>query len=92
MVTVQGCATFVEATAILGAAMGRTVTYETVPPSQARTGMIGNGLSASFADALIETAESFNRGERWALVSSTQRNTTPTILESWAEAQPRMFG
>ena len=77
--------TFIEATAILGAAMGRTVAYETVPLTQARTGMIGNGMSASFADALIETAESFNRGERWVLESSTPRNTAPTTLESWAD-------
>ncbi|MBX4924319.1 hypothetical protein [Rhizobium binae] len=40
--------------------------------------MIASGMSASFADALIETATSFNNGERWALEGPGPRNTTPT--------------
>jgi hypothetical protein len=47
--------------------------------------MVENGLSASFADALIETASSFNKSERWALEAPGARNTTPTTLERWAE-------
>lgn len=77
--------TLMEATGILGRALGRTVAYQTVPYPDARAGMIENGLSASFADALIETAASFNNGERWALEEPGARNTTPTTLERWTK-------
>lgn len=80
-----GYYTLAEATTILAAAIGRKVTYQTVPLAEAKTGMIDSGMSASFVDALIETAASFNRGERWALEQSTPRNTTPTSLENWAK-------
>jgi uncharacterized protein YbjT (DUF2867 family) len=75
-----------KATEILGSAIGREVTYQTVPYPDARAGMIESGMSASFADALIETATSFNNGERWALEAPGPRNTTPTTLERWAES------
>lgn len=84
--------TLAEATAILGAAIGRTVRYQSIPLAEARSGMIANGMSASFADALIETAESFNRGEPWALESPNARNTTPTTLENWAGHLSHKFG
>jgi hypothetical protein len=51
--------------------------------------MIANGLSASFADALGETAASFNKGERWGLEAPSVRNATPTSFESWAQAFAR---
>lgn len=77
--------TLAEATAILGRAIGRDVTYQSVPYADARAGMVLNGMSESFADALIETATSFNNGERWALEAPDARNTMPTSLERWAE-------
>jgi uncharacterized protein YbjT (DUF2867 family) len=77
--------TLSEATQILGKAVGRNVTYHQAPYADARAGMVENGMSASFADALIETATSFNKGERWALEAPGPRNTTPTTLERWTE-------
>jgi uncharacterized protein YbjT (DUF2867 family) len=77
--------TLIEATEILGRAIGRKVAYQTVPLVDARAGMIESGMSASFADALIETATSFNNGERWALEAPGPRNTTPTTLERWSQ-------
>ena len=77
--------TLIEATEILGRAVGPKVAYQTVPYPDARAGMIEIGMSASFADALIETATSFNNGECWALEAPGPRNTTPTTLERWAE-------
>lgn len=76
--------TLAEATNILGQSLGRSVDYQTVPYADAGAGMIANGMSASFAKALIETARSFNKGERWALEAPGPRNTTPTTLENWA--------
>jgi uncharacterized protein YbjT (DUF2867 family) len=81
-----GYYTFEQATAILGSAIGRQVAYHAAPFTDARAGMIANGLSASFADALGETAASFNKGERWALEAPSTRNATPTTFESWAQA------
>ncbi|AEH87754.1 NmrA family NAD(P)-binding protein [Mesorhizobium opportunistum] len=81
--------TFEQATAILGKAIGRQVTYHAVPFADAREGMVANGLSASFADALGETAASFNKGDRWALEAPSVSNTTPTTFESWAHAFAR---
>lgn len=80
-----GYHTFSEASEILGSALGRRVAYHAAPYSDARAGMIENGISASFADALIETARSFNNGERWAMEAPGPLNTTPTTLERWAE-------
>lgn len=48
-------------------------------------GMIENGMSARFADALIGAATSFNNGERWALEAPGRRNTTPAMANRWAE-------
>lgn len=84
-----GYYTFEQATAILGKAIGRPVAYQAVPFTDARTGMVANGLSASFADALGETAASFNKGERWASEAPSARNATPTRFESWAQALAR---
>ena len=80
-----GYYTFESATAILGGVIGRKVRYHTVPLDEARTGMVANGMSSSFADALIDTAASFNREERWALETPAPHNTTPTTLERWAQ-------
>jgi uncharacterized protein YbjT (DUF2867 family) len=78
--------TLTEATATLCAALGRPeVPYVQVPYQDARAGMMAAGMSASFAEAVLETARSFNEGEVWALETRSERHTTPTSLESWAK-------
>ena len=47
-------------------------------------GMLAAGMSPSFADAVLETARSFNEGEPWGSQQRTVRNTTPTTLAQWA--------
>ncbi|BCM18596.1 NmrA family NAD(P)-binding protein [Mesorhizobium sp. J8] len=81
--------TLERATTILGRAIGKVVTYHQAPFADARAGMVANGISASFADALGETAASFNRGERWALEAPSAENATPTSFEAWAQAFAR---
>ncbi|MET3900253.1 uncharacterized protein YbjT (DUF2867 family) [Devosia sp. UYZn731] len=78
--------TMEQATKILGAAVGRHLRYQHVSLSDATDGMIASGMSASFADALMETARSFNQGEVWALEPPMPGNTTPTTLETWAQS------
>ncbi|TPI50539.1 NmrA family transcriptional regulator [Mesorhizobium sp. B3-1-7] len=84
-----GSYTLEQATTILGRAIGKDVTYHEAPFAEARAGMVANGISASFADALGETAASFNRGERWALEAPSAENATPTTFEDWAQAFAR---
>lgn len=77
--------TLAQTTAILGKALGKpNVEYVQVPLDAARAGMLETGMSTSFADAVIETARSFNDEERWAAETRNAGNTTPTTLEQWA--------
>ncbi|MBX3620511.1 MAG: NmrA family NAD(P)-binding protein [Rhizobacter sp.] len=80
-----GSHTMAEATAVLARATGRVaVSYRQVPLHEARAGMVAAGLSASFADAVLDTARSFNDGEPWGRQQRTPKNTTATTLEQWA--------
>ncbi len=77
--------TMAEAVRILGSAVGKPeVRYIQVPYEDVRKGMIGAGMSPSFADALLETARSFNEGQVWAKETRSPRNTTETTLEKFA--------
>ncbi|TPI69172.1 NmrA family transcriptional regulator [Mesorhizobium sp. B3-1-3] len=84
-----GSYTLEQATTILGRAIGKDVAYHEAPFAETRAGMVANGISASFADALGETAASFNRGERWALEAPSAENATPTSFEDWARTFAR---
>jgi uncharacterized protein YbjT (DUF2867 family) len=77
--------TFVEATRILGAAIGKPHTqYQEVALADAKAGMIAAGMSPSFAEAVMVTAASFNANERWALEPRSASTSSPTRLETWA--------
>jgi uncharacterized protein YbjT (DUF2867 family) len=78
--------TLVEATEILGVALGKVGTvYEQLPPDAARAGMVGAGLSPSFADAVLETAKSFNRGDRWGGAVAEAKDAASLTLAGWAD-------
>jgi len=49
--------------------------------------MIAAGVSPSFAEAVMETAQSFNEGNPMALEKRSPENTTRTTLEHWAMEQ-----
>jgi len=77
--------TMADATAVMSEATGRAgVRYQQVPLKEARVGMLSAGMSESFADAVLETARSFNDNEPWGREKRTARNTTATTLEQWA--------
>lgn len=77
--------TMAEATQILGAAIGKpNLAYVQCAYEDAYTGMLNAGVSPSFAEAVMETARSFNKGERWALEERSAKNATPTTLEYFA--------
>jgi uncharacterized protein YbjT (DUF2867 family) len=80
--------TMTQATTVMAQATGRAgVRYQQVPLHDARDGMLAAGMSASFADAVLETAHSFNADEPWGRQQRTPRNTTATTLERWAAEQ-----
>ena len=71
--------TMAQATAILGAAIGKPkVQYVQVPHQDALASMLGAGMSPSFAEAVLETARSFKEQEGWALAARSPRAPTPS--------------
>lgn len=77
--------TMAQATNILAEALGEhSVEYVQVGPSDALGGMLASGMSPSFAQAVIETARSFNDDEPWGVQRRSAQNTTPTTLPAWA--------
>lgn len=80
--------TMAEATQILAAALGKPeVKHTQVPIEEAHKAMISAGVSSSFAEAVMETARSFNKGISMALEKRSPENTTKTTLEQWAMEQ-----
>jgi uncharacterized protein YbjT (DUF2867 family) len=75
-----------EATAVLGAAIGRPdLKYIEFPEADARQGMIGAGLSASVAHMFLEMNRALSSG-LIKVEPRTPANTTPTTLEEFAKA------
>ncbi len=78
--------TMVEAARILGSAIGKPgMNYVQFSYDDARKGMIGAGLSASYADAVVEISRSFNEGKVSGTEKRSAQNTTPTTLEHFAQ-------
>ena len=78
--------TMEEAARILGAAVGKPdMNYVQFRYDDARQGMIGAGLSASYADAIVEISRSFNEGKVHPTERRSGQNTTPSTLEHFAQ-------
>lgn len=74
-----------EATAILGAAIGKPgLPYVQFKNEDFKQGLVGAGLSESAADSYVEMYDSMNRGAIQETVKRTPSNTTPTTLETFA--------
>ncbi|HEX9592118.1 MAG TPA: SDR family NAD(P)-dependent oxidoreductase [bacterium] len=74
-----------EATAILGAAIGKPdLAYAEFSYEDFRNGLVGAGFSASVADAYVEMYLALNEGRIQRAVTRTASNTTPTTLEEFA--------
>jgi uncharacterized protein YbjT (DUF2867 family) len=73
-----------EATAILGAAIGRPgLAYREVPYEEYRTNLLGMGFSASGAEALVQLFRAVNEGPANTYPPRDTTNTTPTTLEEF---------
>lgn len=74
-----------EATAILGAAIGKPdLAYVEFSYEDFRKGLLGAGFSASVADAYVEMYTAFNDGRIQGTMSRNTSTTTPTTLEEFA--------
>jgi uncharacterized protein YbjT (DUF2867 family) len=77
--------TLADVARILGAAIGKPdLPYKQFPYEDARNAMIGMGLSASYASALIEMSQSLNDSKTHGTEKRSAQNTTPTTLEQFA--------
>lgn len=77
--------TFREATSILGATIDKPeLPYVEFSFDDFRGALMGAGLSASTADAIIELNHAFNDGKVQSLATRTPENTTSTTLEIFA--------
>lgn len=74
-----------EATAILGAAIGRPdLPYVEFPYDDFRQTILGFGFSPSVADAYIDLYRAYNEERIQRTVTRSAENTTPTTLEAFA--------
>jgi uncharacterized protein YbjT (DUF2867 family) len=77
--------TMLEVARVLGAAVGKpALRYVQVPYEAARETMIGLGLSAGYADALVEMSRHFNESVIRGTEVRSAVNTTETTLEDFA--------
>lgn len=78
--------TMEEATRILADAYGNpSIKYVQTSYESTKQSMLALGVSESFADAVVETARSFNNDDIWMKEDRSTVNTTPTTLESYAK-------
>ncbi len=78
--------TMTEATRILGEAIDRPdLKYVQFPYDQARNALLSKGLSASYADGMIEMIRCGNEGTAPATENRSADSTTATTLEQFAQ-------
>jgi uncharacterized protein YbjT (DUF2867 family) len=69
---------------IIAKAIGRpSLSYAQLPPGQLKPALVQMGMSANMADLLLEMAEALNSRHMVALEARSERNTTPTSIETF---------
>jgi uncharacterized protein YbjT (DUF2867 family) len=77
-----------EATQLLGSLFGKPdLKYVQSSLEESRMGMNSMGLSPSFIDAVLETANSFNSRDPWGQQESSPLSLTPTTLTQFGELE-----
>lgn len=87
--------TYSQVASIIGKAIGKpNLNYTQLPPAQLKPALVQMGMSSSMADLLLEMAEALNTGRMVALEPRSERNTTPTSIETFVaeEFVPRFQG
>jgi uncharacterized protein YbjT (DUF2867 family) len=84
-----------ELTKIIGQTIGKTdLNYVQLPDDQLRAAFTQMGMSANFADLILEMSGALNSGDMRALEQRSAKNTTPTSFEVFVEEEfvPRYRG
>ena len=78
--------TYIEATAIIGQAIGKPdLSYTQLPNEQLLPALMNMGMSENFASLLLEMTASLNSGHMRAMEPRSPRNTTPTSFETFVK-------
>jgi uncharacterized protein YbjT (DUF2867 family) len=76
--------TYTEVTSVIGKAIGKpSLSYTQLPPAQLKPALVQMGMSPSMADLLLEMAGALNSGYMVALEPRSERNSTPTSIETF---------
>jgi uncharacterized protein YbjT (DUF2867 family) len=76
--------TYNEVTAVIGKAINKPdLRYTQFAAAQLKPALLGMGMSSSMADLLLEMSEALNSGYMRALEPRSDRNTTPTSIETF---------
>jgi uncharacterized protein YbjT (DUF2867 family) len=79
---------YVEVAAIIGKSIGKpSLNYVQAPEQQLHVSMVQMGMSANFADQLLEMARALNSGYMKALERRSASNTTPTSYETFVREE-----
>ncbi len=84
--------TYTEVASVIGKAIGRPgLAYVQFPAQQLKPTLVQMGMSSNMADLLLEMAEAMNSGYMAPLEPRSERNTTPTSIETFVaeELVPR---
>jgi uncharacterized protein YbjT (DUF2867 family) len=78
--------TYTEAAKIIGTAIGKPdLTYAQLPDEQVIQAMTGMGISRNMAQLLCEMSAAINNGYMRPLEPRSEKNTTPTTLETFVQ-------
>ncbi|MFB3905839.1 MAG: hypothetical protein ACE15E_20510 [Acidobacteriota bacterium] len=77
-----------EAARIIGEALGRPdLKYQQLDSATMRQALLAAGVSAGFADLIVEMNRAMSEGRVAATQPRTAQNTTPTSLEEFARSR-----
>lgn len=76
--------TYQEIASIIGKDIGKPdLAYMAAPPEQVKPALQQVGMSSNMADLILEMAQALNSGHMAALEPRSERNTTPTSVETF---------
>ena len=76
--------TYLEVTSVIGKAIARpNLAYMQLPAQQLKPTFVQMGMSSNMADLLLEMSEALNSGHMVALEARSERNSTPTSIETF---------
>jgi uncharacterized protein YbjT (DUF2867 family) len=76
--------TYSEVASVIGKAIARpNLSYMQLPAQQLKPALVQMGMSSNMADLLLEMSEALNSGYMVALEPRSERNTTPTSIETF---------